>query len=287
MATELPPAVAELPAEEAARHGKPPAAAAPRCDVQVPAGGDHFAAAVANARTGDRLCLAAGDHMGGVSIDKSLVVIGTAGAAATRIVGNSRAAALRVDEDGLSVRIEGVTLSQGHAEAGGGLAVYGRGKVQVADCVFSANHAGQYGGGGLYARAGLLQVERTRFEGNDARQGGGVFLDQALRAELTRVTFEANRATHAGHLRVTEGVELTVKNSQFGGFEASDGVAVHVSGTRSRKPDVRLQFCEVASGALQNGADIPGAITLQNSKVPNTWKQVSGVVDAGGNTFRP
>lgn len=280
MAPELPPAVAESPAGAAAK--KP----TQRCDVQVPAGGDHFAAAVAAAHTGDRLCLAPGDHQGGVVIDKSITILGTAGAATTRILGDSRSAALRVDDDGLGVRIEGVTLTGGTAEAGGGLAVYGRGKVQVADCVFVANHAGQYGGGGLYARAGLLQVERTRFEANHARQGGGVFLDQALRAEFSRVVFVNNQASHAGHLRITEGVELVVKNSQFAAMQAEDGAAVHVSGTRSRQPDVKLHFCEVQEGQLRNGPEIPGALTLQNSKVPASWKQ-PGVVDAGGNQFRP
>lgn len=281
MTPEVPAAFAEIAAEPAGRQ------AAPRCDVQVPAGGSHLAAAVAAAQTGDRLCLAPGDHQGGVVIDKSITLLGTAGAAATRIVGHSRSAALRVDDDGLAVRLEGLTLTGGHAEAGGGLAIYGRGKVQIADCVFSANHAGQYGGGGLYARAGLLQVERTRFEANHARQGGGVFLDQALRAELSRVVFAGNQASHAGHLRVSEGVELLVKNSQLGAMQADDGVAVAVSGTRSRQPRITLQFCEVAEGALRNGPEIPGAMVVQNSKLPASWKQVQGVTDAGSNQFRP
>lgn len=283
MTPDLPPAVApEAEAGPASSKGH-----RPRCDIRVEAGGDHLAAALASAHTGDRLCLAPGDHVAGLAIDKSVILIGTGGAAVTRLVGTSRDSTLRIEEDGLAVRLEGLTLSGGHADAGGGLAIMGRGKVHIADCIFADNHADHYGGGGLYARGGLLMVERTQFTANHGGQGGAVFLDQALRAEFSRCVFSGNVARSGSALRVSEGVELTVKTSQFQDPAEQGGSAVHVSGTKSRRAEVQLHYCDVAAGALLNGPDIAGQVSVHNCKLPASWQTVPGLQDGGGNTFKP
>lgn len=256
------------------------------CDVQVPAGGTALADAIDKAAAGARLCLAAGEHVAGVALVRSVTLVGTEGAAKTVVKGTGRGPVLRVDEDGLSLRIEGLTLTGGVADAGGALAVRGRGKVHVADCIVRANKAGMLGGGGLYARAGLLTVERTTFEGNEGRQGGAVFLDQVVKADFNRCAFTGNRADVAGALRVGEGAQATVKTSTFAGNTAPAGEAVQVSGTTSRTPTVALQHCEVSDGGLVNGPEIPGAIRLQNNKLPASWRGLAGVKDEGGNSFQ-
>lgn len=257
------------------------------CDVQVPAGGTGLADAIDKAAAGARLCLAAGEHTAGVAVARSVTLVGVEGAAKTIVKGTGRGPVLRVDDDSLSLRIEGLTLSGGVTDAGGALAIRGRGKVHVADCILRANKAGMVGGGGLYARAGMLTVERTAFEDNEGRQGGAVFLDQVVKAEFSRCAFNGNRADGGGAIRVAEGAQATVKTSTFTNNAAAGGDAVQVSGTKSRAATVSLQHCEVSDGGLGNGPDIPGAIRLQNNKLPASWRGVAGVKDLGGNTYQP
>jgi len=253
------------------------------CDVQVPAGGTALADALAAAESGARLCLAPGVHLAGLTLARSVTLQGAVGAQPTVLQGPGRGSVLRIDDDGLLVRLEGLTLTGGVADAGGGLAVRGRGKVQVENCVFRGNKAGMLGGGGLYARAGMLHIERTTFADNEARQGGGLFLDQVARAELVRCTFETNRAEVASALRLTEASVAEVRNSRFSGHGPD---VAQVSASRSRVPKLVLTFCEVDAGLLVNGPELPGVIQLKHNKLPASWRGLPGVADLGGNTWR-
>ncbi|MBM4343950.1 MAG: right-handed parallel beta-helix repeat-containing protein [Deltaproteobacteria bacterium] len=262
-----------------------PMAASPKasaCDVQVPSGGAGLAEAVAKATTGARLCLAAGEHRGGLLLDKSVTLVGDSGAV---VVGSGRGPVLRVDDDGLAVRLEGLTLRGGVSDAGGGFAIFGRGKVTIDNCTFSRNKAGMAGGGGLYARGGLLVVENTTFDGNEGRQGGAVFLDQALKAEFKRCTFAHNRGEVGGALRASEGVEVALKACTLADNTGGDGAAVKVSGTKSRKATVAFDHCQVADGALVNGPEIPGNVSARGCTLPASWK-TAGLDDRGGNSFK-
>ncbi len=252
------------------------------CDVRVAAGGNALADALAKATTGARLCLAAGDHQGGLALDKSVTLIGDKGAA---IVGTGRGSVLRIEDDGHAIRLEGLTLRGGVADAGGGLAIHGRGKVAIDNCTFAGNKAGMAGGGGLYARGGLLVVENTTFESNSGRQGGAVFLDQALKAEFKRCTFAHNRGDLGGALRASEGIEVALKACTFTDNVGGDGAAVKVSGTKSRKPTVHFDHCQIADGALVNGPEIPGNVSARGCTAPASWK-AAGVEDRGSNTFK-
>lgn len=262
-----------------------PTAANPgRCDIRVAAGGTALADAVSKAPTGARLCLAAGTHSGGVVLDKSLTLVADGGEAI--VVGTPRMSALRVEDDGLAIALEGLTLSGGTADAGGGLAVFGRGKVRVVNCTFRHNHAGMLGGGGLYARSGLVEVSGTTFASNEGRQGGAVMLDQAVRAEFSRCTFTGNRGEMGGALRVVEGAQVVLKASTFRDNAANDGAAWRVSATRSRKPEIKVDHCTIDDALLVNGPDIPGEIEFKGTRAPASWKSVVGVKDGGGNTWR-
>lgn len=256
------------------------------CDIEIPAGGTALAEAVQKAASGARLCLQPGEHVAGLVLGKSLTLIGVAGADKTVLKGPGRGAVLRIEDDGLAIRIEGVTLTGGVSDAGGGLDVLGRGKVVVTDTRFVANQAGMVGGGGLYARGGLLTLERCAFERNQGRQGGAVFLDQALKADLTKCTFTDNEAELGGAVRLAEGVEVVLKASRLAQSKSKDGASLRVSGTKSRAPKVEMLHCEVADGELINGPEIPGVIQVKNSKLPASWKGKPGLTDEGGNTWK-
>ena len=254
--------------------------------ILVKAGGDYLAQALAACQKGAHLSLEAGDHTGDLTIDKSITLAGAAGAEAVIVRGTGRGPVIRIDEDGLAVRLQDLTLTGGIAEAGGGLAVFGRGTVNLTSCIIQGNQAGMLGGGGVYARAGLLQLDGCRLTGNSGRQGGGLMLDMAMKADVQRCRLEDNRADIAGALRIAEGAEVTIKGGTFKGNVGKDGSCVKVTGTRSRQPKVQLEVCEVDSGTLANGPEIPGQITLKSCKVPASWKSVAAVTDGGGNTWK-
>ena len=254
--------------------------------VLVKAGGDHLAQALAGCGKGAHLTLEAGEHVGDLTIDKSVTLIGAAGAEAVIVRGAGRGSVLRIDEDGLAVRLQDVTLTGGIAEAGGGLAVFGRGIVALVGCIIQGNQAGMLGGGGIYARAGLLQMDGCRVVANQGRQGGGLMMDMAMKAELQRCKIEDNKADIAGALRIAEAADVTIKGSSIRGNVGQDGACLKASGTRSRSPKIVLEVCDCDGGTLVNGPEIPAQIVLKNSKVPASWKAVTGVTDGGGNTWR-
>lgn len=254
--------------------------AKPSCDVRVAAGA-HLAAAIASAPAGARLCLAAGEHAGGVVIDKSVTLIGEAGAV---LVGTGRGSNVRIDGDGLAVRIENIEVRGGTAEAGGGLALFGRSSVHIAGCTFRGGNAGMVGGGGLYARAGLLHVEETTFDSNSGKQGGAIMADQAAKAEFKRCTFANNRSPFGGAVRVSEAAAVQFKACKFTGNRGDDGSAVRISGTKSRKPQVQFEFCTVDVGSLVNGPEIAGDVTAKGCTLPASWKSPA-LRDLGQNKF--
>lgn len=254
--------------------------------ILVKAGADHLAQALMACPKGSHLSLEAGEHTGDLTIDKSVTLSGAGGPDAVIVRGSGRGPVLRIDDDGLAVRLQDLTLAGGIAEAGGGLAVFGRGTVALVNCVLADNQGGMLGGGGLYARAGLLQVEGCRFTRNSGRQGGAAMLDMAMKAELTRCQFDDNRGELGGALRVAEAADVQVKAGKFKGNVGQDGAVIRASGTRSRQPKLLLELCEVDSGKLINGPEIPAAITLKNCKVPASWKTVAGVTDGGGNSWK-
>lgn len=246
-------------------------------DIHIAPGATALAEALERAPAGARICLAAGEYVGGLQLTRSVTLVGE-GADKTVIKAAANQSVLRVDDDGLAIRLEGLTLRGGKAEAGGGLRASGRGKIQIADCRFTDNVAGMIGGGGIYASAGLLSLERCAFDHNSGRQGGALFLDAVVHADLSRCSFEANESEAGASLRVTEGVEVSIKISTFRAHRGPS--ALMVSGTRSRVPHVTLDHCTIDDGSLVNGPEIPGDVRLKSSKVPAGWSEVPGVQDA-------
>jgi hypothetical protein len=263
----------------------PNAASPTTCTAVIDAVPGALAQALAQAKSGDQLCLAAGEHVGSFAITQSVTLRPQVAGAVVVLRGEGAGAVLRIDADGLAVRLSGLTIRGGRATAGGGLSIFGRGRVQVSDCVFEDNEGGQLGGGGLYARAGHVTIERCTFQRNRGRQGGAVFFDMAMRGELSRCVLQGNHAEWGGALRVAEAAEVTVKVSQFSGNTADDQSTIRISGTRSRTPTLLLDHCQVSDGGLINGPDIAGAVTARASRLPAAWKALLG--PRGGNTWQP
>lgn len=122
---------------------------------------------------------------------------------------------LRVYE-GVTARVEGVTLRGGNAMYGGG--VYVGGSLTLVDVAVEGNEA-EGPGAGIY-NAGALTLRRVTVSGNEsdlrrdalpARIGGGVYTTGTLDAQ--NVTISGNETLASGGLFVAQGAGLTLLDS--------------------------------------------------------------------------
>jgi len=257
----------------------------PCTGTPVAPGAGTLAKAVASAPAGATLCLAAGEYVALVEIERSVTLIGVAGR--TVLKGTGRGSILGLHEDGLDVRLEGLTFTGGVARQGGALALGAQSRLNVTDCTFTGNRAGEYGGGALFANRGELTVSGCRFEGNRGVQGGAVLLDGVVRARFEGCAFTGNQAEQGGAVRAREGAMATFRSVTFGGNASPvPGSALRVAGSSSRTPTVTLEGCTLGADTL--GADEPygGQVRVKDSTVPKDTLTVRGVVDAGGNVLK-
>jgi len=105
----------------------------------------HIGDAVSVAASGDTIHIAAGTYFENLLIDKALTLIGTSGAATTIVDGSSRGTVITVDYASF-VDLEGLTITHGSNEWGGGLWVKVAGGAILDSCVILGNSA-QFGGG--------------------------------------------------------------------------------------------------------------------------------------------
>jgi hypothetical protein len=149
---------------------------------------------------------------------------------------------LAVHANGLTVRVEGVTLTGGRFETGGGFDLQGRSEVTLLKCLIKGNVAGDYGGGGVYANRGTLVVTDSVIEGNQSRWGGGVLADTVSWIVLEGTTIRGNSAARGGGLVVRDGAKVELKGGSIEGNTATDadGAPVYLAGTTTRGPELSI-----------------------------------------------
>lgn len=93
---------------------------------------------------------------------------------------------------GNAVEIDGLTITGGSSNQGGGIRT--RGNLVVRNSTITGNSGSN--GGGLYHRSGTLRMENVTVSGNSANNSGG--LDLRAGSELIHVTVANNTATWQG-----------------------------------------------------------------------------------------
>lgn len=205
------------------------------CTTRI-APGDNLAAALTE---GAVICLAPGEHQGPVEIAHSLTVIGEPGAI---ISGGGRGPAVRILTHKIQVTLQGLTLTDGYAEAGSGLFLDGFAEVLLDDCTIEGNRQGSGPGTGLYVGLGHLTVRGTTFGEND----------DVVITQIGKATFE--RSTIQGDMQVTDGAEVQIRGGSIAG-------TLTVRGTTSRAPTVVL--AGVKTGDIANDEQLPGDLTVR------------------------
>lgn len=223
------------------------------------------------AAPGAELLIPAGVHRETVVITRPLVLRGAPGAI---LDGGGEGPVVAIAAPpGPAVRLIGLTVRNGSAQAGGGISIQ-KGVVELDQCVVTANRATGFGGGGLYSQCQRLTVTRCRFEENRGRQGGAVFLDGAVQATITDSLFARNGGFWGGALRLREAATLTLERSTVADNvvvgEGAAGTQLHLSGTLTRHPRLTLHNCILSGGGelLFNSPEHPG--TVEGSHVLST-----------------
>jgi nitrous oxidase accessory protein NosD len=206
--------------------------------------GQDLSAAVAS---GGTVVLAAGVHAGPLVFGASVTLQGEPGAV---IDADGRGPCLLVGSDDLTVRIEGVELRAGHAEAGGGLTVLAYSDVTLVGCTLRGNTARGSGGtglgGGVYAVRGNVLLDTCTFERNVARTGSDLVASGLAEVRVRGGSF-------SGDLAAREGATLLLEDARIAG-------SVHARGTTTRAPTVRLRGCTVRGGVV-NDPSLPAVVS--------------------------
>ena len=166
---------------------------------------------------------------------------------------------------------------------GGGMYVFGAGRVEIADTEFVGNTT-THEGGGIYNSA-KVEMERMRFVGNRSRaNGGGIFNMGEMTIDV--IHFEGNRGANGGGLSVMKGFaasqvgELYMSLATFeGNRAASTGGGIYAE----REAEVEITLCTVSDNEAQTGGGVRATdadkLELTECTVANN-RALSGLEDS-------
>lgn len=242
------------------------------------------------AAEGSTVHVASGVHRGTLVIRKSITLSGDS--FGSTLDGAAAGPVVIVSGSGIRVTLENLVLRGGSVQAGGGV-VFERGaELVLRGCTVRANAATGFGGGAVYARGERLLVDRCQLLENRARQGGALLIDQTCAATVVSTVIAGNRAIIGGAIRVQEGAQLelscsTVADNAVEGKGAT-GSQLHVSGTMTRTPIVRVADCILAgaSPVVWNQGEYPAQVEVSHTLVPADDPQTGAHVFHGDPRFR-
>ncbi|OAN47222.1 hypothetical protein A6A03_00300 [Chloroflexus islandicus] len=181
--------------------------------------------------------------------------------------------------------VDGVTLRNGNAAAGGGIANFAGGTLLVSDSAFSGNSAVNGGGGIANYGGATLSVANTTFSANTASGasgGGGIWNNGTL--TVNNSTFSGNSATNGGGIRINGGSatlrNTIIANSASGG----DCVGTLTGANNNNLIEDNTNACGLTNGANGNivGQD-PQLGTLTGSPAYFPLTAGSPAFNAGNN----
>lgn len=149
-------------------------ASQPSCDVTIAADGNTAAIQAALDRSdAPVICLKPGKYTGARLVARQSATVRRLGAGEVVLDASGQGRVLTVLAPHVHVVLDGLTLQDGRADDGGGLAVQADARLDLRGCVVRDNHA-THNGGGLWADQGTVVATRTRWLQNTAMQGAAV-----------------------------------------------------------------------------------------------------------------
>jgi len=236
------------------------AADAARCTVTLKADGNTAAVQRALEAPGARrpvVCLNPGIYGGARLIATRSATMRRVGKGKVVLDAGARGRVLTITEKDLDVRLEGLVLTNGDIEEGGGVAMLGASHLTLVDTWLTGNRATRMGGA-IYSQAGRIDLVRSRISSNYAAQGGALAAEGTARVTMrhTMVSDNRNEAGSNGPIWLEDGVRLDFFHSTLA-YNVGHGIYLRPT---PRGPSPTL----LVESAVIMGA--PDAIFVSRSK---------------------
>ncbi|GEM_PF-1937524 len=244
------------PAPEAATPG---ASTVPDdCTTTVSGGGDALDTALRAAEAGAVVCVQPGVYTGSHVFMRSATVKALGDGVILDAGGEGPV--LGVLQRGIRVELNGLTLRNGTAHAGGVLPLEEVAEVVFVNCTMTGNTASDYGGGAVFARRGKVVLDGCTVTGNKGKTGGALLADGASYWEIRGTKVTGNEGVHGGGMAVREGAQVEMDGSTVTGNTASGegGAQIYIDGSTTQAPEVAIRTSTVQGGepAIHVGSDL-------------------------------
>ncbi len=228
-----------------------------------------------------------GDRGGGLLLNDHTNVVIRNSVITDNIAGNSGVGGgIYAIGTGISLEIDGTTISANQAWHGGGIATGGDLTIGGGSRI-EFNNADHLGGGIIVSGGGQTSISDTTFQGNSAVGNGGAIYAIENTIDIGNSAFIGNSSQdYGGAISVSRGAGTVITNSTFYGNSAGIG------GGAIRNYDVEVHL--YSNTFTGNRADTGGAIYMEgavnfmnNIVVGNDPDRVTptDIYNASGNTF--
>jgi CHAT domain-containing protein len=163
-----------------------------------------------------------------IDIDKSLTVAG-AGVDNTTVSGNNAVRVFNISGTGTTVNIDGLTITNGKADDGGGILVETGNTLNLSNSTLSNNSATSQGGA-IRNKNGTVTVTNSTLSGNSAIANGGGIDNFLGTTKVSNSTFSGNSSNAIGGAISSNGT-VTVSNSTISNNSAQSGGGFNNGGT--------------------------------------------------------
>ncbi len=186
------------------------------------------------ANTGDTVSVEPGMYFESIDfMAKEITVSSVSGTPInTSINGSSSSGSVVVFENGETSNsiLEGFTIRNGSAIAGGGIYIYNASPV-VRNCVIKDNQA-SVSGAGIYAASATISLDDVTITNNTANgSGGGIYL-KFSQGTISNCTLSNNSAISGGAIYFKDGGEFSLSDTEFEGNSVSgNGGAIYNKNT--------------------------------------------------------
>ncbi|MCA9048705.1 MAG: DUF4347 domain-containing protein, partial [Planctomycetaceae bacterium] len=165
---------------------------------------------------------------------------------------------------GITVSIEGITITGGGGVEGAGVFIDGGATVNISQSAIVANDTGGNDGGGVYIKDGTVTMTDVTIADNSAtgKSGGGIFNHGTL--TLDRVTISGNTATNGGGVQSRTAASSVLMTN----VTISGNTATNKGGGIETNRDITIVNSTIAFNKGADGGginDTGGLLTLKNS----------------------
>jgi hypothetical protein len=231
------------------------------CDVTLKPDGNTAAIQHAMDKESKRpvqVCLNPGVYRGARLVATRSVVLRRLGKDKVVLDAGGQGRVLTIPQAGITVVLDGITLTNGKADRGGAVALVQASKLELTDCWIYNNTATLLGGGAISASAGELHLVRTRITSNYGERASAIDLSGSVKARLASTLVADNEAKGSADppIRLSSAAQLDLYASTVA-YNGGSGIVLQPDGPGRRKLSV--------SSSIVMGK--PDAITVQRAEV--------------------